>query len=162
MVWYWIWVTWVSDMDGHGLGWTPGVGDGQGGLACCSSWGRKESDTTEWLNWTPHYFLLAPLNTHASQLFTLKTIIDFPSVMKGRSPECPPKHFKSWSHSDLHIIKDIPESCKNRKKFSYPFRLVFRTYFSGLPALYLLVLLLVGLGEGSPRKWEYFWSSHTG
>ena len=31
--------------------WTPGVGDGQGGLACCDSWGRKESDTTERLNW---------------------------------------------------------------------------------------------------------------
>ena len=31
--------------------WTPGVGDGQGGLVCCGSWGRKESDTTEWLNW---------------------------------------------------------------------------------------------------------------
>ena len=32
--------------------WTPGVGDGQGGLACCDSWGCKESDTTERLNWT--------------------------------------------------------------------------------------------------------------
>ena len=32
--------------------WTPGVGDGQGGLACCDSWGHKELDTTEWLNWT--------------------------------------------------------------------------------------------------------------
>ena len=31
---------------------TPGVGDGQGGLACCDSWGGKASDTTEWLNWT--------------------------------------------------------------------------------------------------------------
>ena len=31
--------------------WTPGVGDGQGGLACCNSWGCKESDTTEQLNW---------------------------------------------------------------------------------------------------------------
>ena len=30
----------------------PGVGDGQGCLACCNSWGRKESDMTEWLNWT--------------------------------------------------------------------------------------------------------------
>ena len=39
-------------LNGHGFGWTPGVGDGQGGLACCSSWGRKELDTTEWLNWT--------------------------------------------------------------------------------------------------------------
>ena len=37
---------------GHGFGWTPGVGDGQGSLACCGSWGRKESDTTERLNWT--------------------------------------------------------------------------------------------------------------
>ena len=34
----------------HGFGWTPGVGDGQGGLACCGSWGCKESDTTERLN----------------------------------------------------------------------------------------------------------------
>ena len=31
---------------------TLGVGDGQGGLACCDSWGPTESDTTEWLNWT--------------------------------------------------------------------------------------------------------------
>ena len=32
--------------------WTPGVGDGQGGLACCDSWGHKELDTTEWLIWS--------------------------------------------------------------------------------------------------------------
>ena len=32
--------------------WTPGVGDGQGGLACCGSWGHKESDTNEGLKWT--------------------------------------------------------------------------------------------------------------
>ena len=37
--WTWVW-------------WTPGVGDGQGDLACCSSWGCKELHTTEWLNWT--------------------------------------------------------------------------------------------------------------
>ena len=41
---------WHHRLDGHGFGWTPGVGDGQGGLACCDSWGRKESDTTERLN----------------------------------------------------------------------------------------------------------------
>ena len=39
-------------LNGHGFGLTPGVGDGQGGLACCDSWGHKESDTTERLNWT--------------------------------------------------------------------------------------------------------------
>ena len=43
---------WHHQLDGHGFGWTPGVGDGQGGLVCCSSWGGKESDTTEQLNWT--------------------------------------------------------------------------------------------------------------
>ena len=40
-------VGWHYQIDGHGFGWTPGVGDGQGGLAHCSSWGHKESDTTE-------------------------------------------------------------------------------------------------------------------
>ena len=39
-------------VDGHEFEWTPGVGDGQGGLACCDSWGHKESDMTEKLNWT--------------------------------------------------------------------------------------------------------------
>ena len=37
-------------LNGHGFAWTPGVGDGQGGLACCSPWGHEESDTTEALN----------------------------------------------------------------------------------------------------------------
>ena len=43
---------WNHGFDGREFEWTPGVGDGQGGLACCNSWGRKESDTTERLNWT--------------------------------------------------------------------------------------------------------------
>ena len=43
---------WHHWLNGYGFGWTPGVGDGQGGLACCDSWGLKELDTTEWMNWT--------------------------------------------------------------------------------------------------------------
>ena len=43
-------VGWHHRLDGHGFGWTLGVGDGQGGLVCCSSWGRKESDTILQLN----------------------------------------------------------------------------------------------------------------
>ena len=43
---------WHHWLDGHKSEWTPGAGDGQWGLACCDSWGRKESDTTEQLNWT--------------------------------------------------------------------------------------------------------------
>ena len=46
---------WHHGLDGRESEWTPGVGDGQGGLACCDSWGCKESDTTELLNWTELY-----------------------------------------------------------------------------------------------------------
>ena len=41
---------WHHWLDGHEFRWTPGVGDGQGGLACCDSWGRKESDMLS--DWT--------------------------------------------------------------------------------------------------------------
>ena len=43
---------WHHWLYGREFEWTPGVGDGQGGLACCDSWGRKESDKTKRLNWT--------------------------------------------------------------------------------------------------------------
>ena len=43
---------WHHRLDGRESEWTLGVGDGQGGLTCCDSWGCKESDTTERLNWT--------------------------------------------------------------------------------------------------------------
>ena len=46
-------VGWHHWLDGSEPQWTPGVGDGQGGLACCNSWGRKESNTTELLIWFP-------------------------------------------------------------------------------------------------------------
>ena len=44
-------VDWHHWLNGHGFGWTPGVGDGQGGLVCCVSWGCQESDITGRLNW---------------------------------------------------------------------------------------------------------------
>ena len=43
---------WHHRLEGREFEWTPGVGDGQGSLTCCSSWGHKESDMTERLNWT--------------------------------------------------------------------------------------------------------------
>ena len=57
---------WHHWLDGQESEWTPGVGDGQGGLVCCDSWGRKELDKTERLNWTElsHLWLLS------SELFT--------------------------------------------------------------------------------------------
>ena len=45
-------VGWHHRLNGHGFGWTLGIGDGQGGLECCSPRGHKGLDTTEWLRWT--------------------------------------------------------------------------------------------------------------
>ena len=56
-------VGWHHRLDGHEFEPTLGVGDGQGGLACCCPWGHKESDMTKWLKWTE-------LNKHVSMLFS--------------------------------------------------------------------------------------------
>ena len=53
-------VGWHHRLNGHGFGWTPGVGEGQGGPACCSSWGRKELDMTEQMNWTEDTYISLP------------------------------------------------------------------------------------------------------
>ena len=53
---------WRHWLDGRESEWTPGVGDGQGSLACCDSWGCKESDTTEQLNWTELMMLAGSLS----------------------------------------------------------------------------------------------------
>ena len=71
---------WHHWLNGHESEWTPGVGDGQGGLACCDSWGCKESDTTERLNWTElnwivyNKYILNELSlkkTHTKQIYVL-------------------------------------------------------------------------------------------
>ena len=54
-------VGWHHQLNRHEFGWTPGVGDGQGGLACFSPCGGKESDTTEWLNWSEQILRLVVL-----------------------------------------------------------------------------------------------------
>ena len=53
-------VGWHLWLNGHEFEQTPGDSEGQGSLACCSSWGRKELDTTEWLNWAEYYGKLDP------------------------------------------------------------------------------------------------------
>ena len=71
---------WLHWLDGHEFGWTPEVGDGQGGLTCCSSWGRKELDMTELLNWTE-------LNTNrkkeVARLIT-DTVFKVKNVIRGK------------------------------------------------------------------------------
>ena len=57
-------VGWLHQLNGHGFGWILEVGDGQGGLGCFCSWGGKELDMTERLNWTE-------LNVSCLKLWTL-------------------------------------------------------------------------------------------
>ena len=61
-------VGWHHRLHGHGFGWTLGVGDGQGGLPCCDSWGHKESNTTERLNCTN---VVACVSTACTHFFSL-------------------------------------------------------------------------------------------
>ena len=58
---------WHHWLDGHESEWTPGVGEGQGGLACCDSWGRKESDTTERLIWSDLMQAMCPFQVHSNR-----------------------------------------------------------------------------------------------
>ena len=58
---------WHHRLNGREFEWTPGVGDGHGGLACCDSWGRKESDTTEGLNWTEPKFRVCSVQSYLIQ-----------------------------------------------------------------------------------------------
>ena len=59
---------WHHWLDGSESEWTLGVGDGQGGPACCDSWGHKGSDTTEWLNWTELNWVSSSYSRGSSQL----------------------------------------------------------------------------------------------
>ena len=101
---------WHYWLDGHESEWTLGVGDGQGGLACCDSWGRKESDTTERLNWTESgssdgFYFLELQNRYNSDcsyeikrclLLGRKTMTNLDSALKSRDITLPTK---------VHIIK---------------------------------------------------------
>ena len=75
------WWTWV---------WTPGVCDGQGDLACCNSWGGKESDTTEWLNWLTdvQYETFQVYNIMIHNFFKLYSICNYYKILavKNRAP----------------------------------------------------------------------------
>ena len=97
---------WHHWPDGCESEWTPGVGDGQGGLACCDSWGRKESDMTERLNWTDwisRISILISKKWHRRVLLALllpqTCIIPFPFFSPCFSKYlCHSKHFILFSN----------------------------------------------------------------
>ena len=65
---------WHHWLDGHESEWTPGVGDGQGSLACCDSWGRKEWDTTERLIWSD---LICTIEYMVVSVYFISSILKF-------------------------------------------------------------------------------------
>ena len=85
------WHLWLNGRESE---WTPGVGDGQGGLACCDSWGRKESDMTEWLIWS---------ETLKKRLNYYRVAIRFYSVSSPKG--CT---FKDWAENPAHWGKSLP------------------------------------------------------
>ena len=81
----------IIDSIGGGFGWTPGVGDGQGSLECCSSWGRKESDTTERLNWT-------------ELICRVRCRIHMPFTLAKKKPFCTKKILERFRWDRTYII----------------------------------------------------------
>ena len=83
---------WYHRLNAHKSEWTLRVGDGQGGLTWCDSWGHEESDMTEWLNWTEYHMIIVHLIFNVDQLilmgFCLVTVI-YQQVDR-------PLHLESW------------------------------------------------------------------
>ena len=104
------WHRWV---DGRESEWTPGIGDGQEGLACCNSWGHKESDTTERLNWTER-----KKGEKKNDIFPLKKngrgINHLGDVMSTLTPS--PRRFKNKTKPALAVSASFPRApCGSRR-----------------------------------------------
>ena len=87
---------WHHGLNGREIEWTPGDGDGQGGLACCDSWGHKESDTTEQLNWTELRSLFLNIFLRAKHVCVLCA-----QLLQSCLTFCDPMHY-SLPGSSVH------------------------------------------------------------
>ena len=91
---------WHHRLDGCEFEWTLGVGDGQGGLACCGSWGCKQLDTTEQLNWTENALQLlyvcscfVCVTSAPEKLGRLKEVINTEQLFNLLSADSPPSEY---------------------------------------------------------------------
>ena len=89
---------WHHWLNGRESEWTLGVGDGQGGLACCDSWGRKELDTTERLNWTElNWTPMKCKQFSRHRTFPLTPELSFlPLLNQSLHPPTPQRQLLSW------------------------------------------------------------------
>ena len=108
---------WHHRLDGREFEWTPGVGDGQGGLACCDLWGHKESDMTEWLNWTKLKELRKDNRPAENVELAVKRVrcrVDFP-IPEGETDS--PYHATVWSvWLNYHLFGSQHLVCLPKKK----------------------------------------------
>ena len=102
-------VGWHHEHNGHGFGWTLGVGDGQGGLAYCGSWSSKESDITEWLKWTEH---IGPYYSYMlDPVILLLCAIEFGSQRKATGNGHETWRYKDWmQHVHLWNFCNVEKS----------------------------------------------------
>ena len=102
---------WHHQFDGHEFEQTLGVGDGQGGLVCCDSWDRKESDMTEWLNWTelscPKFIGICPLEPFYVMLAVHSTLSQFICLRHMRF-KTPPPSTPLWASLMAQQVKESP------------------------------------------------------
>ena len=105
---------WHHWLNGHEFEWTPGVGDGQGGLACCDSWGHNESDRTERMNWTE-------LNWTGLSHLVMSDSLWFPWTVAHQAP------LSVGFKTNCMLLSLLGFSC-----FLYPCFLLFYMYISFL------------------------------
>ena len=110
------WDGWMaSPTQGHEFEQSPGIGDGQGGLECCSPWGHKESNTTEQLNWTElDSKKIKPVNPKGNQLYIFIGRTDSEAkALKLQSPDAnsrltgkDPDAGKDWPQEEKEMRED--------------------------------------------------------
>ena len=114
-------VGWHHWLNGHEFGWITEVGDGQGGLACCSSWGHKKSDTTERLNWSVclMYWSGPMLGTYIFAIVISSYWIDSFIIMQYPSLLLPIVFVSKYFLSDISF--DTPALSSIYMKYLLPF-----------------------------------------
>ena len=104
---------WHHWLDGRESEWTPGVGDGQGGLVCCDSWGREESDTTERLIWSDDVQMLFSSilfrNQHSTLVLYFHLFSLFKTILYSGIASTPTQW--TWVWANWEIMKDKEAWC---------------------------------------------------
>ena len=98
-------VRWHHQHDGHKFEKTPGVGDGQGSLGCCTPWGRKESDMTERLNWIKSQ--VDGLDTQYIPIFVVHLPTFWWSMMSNPRWQCPFFHGSPWTQGTQSALLEV-------------------------------------------------------